>query len=271
MSSELVPSEVTSPEIIDLPAFEYPDGPSLKKAIEEVPENVARFEVPDCVWPTDNEAGIPLLDINKQADAIDLPVNIWGARLGRTALTRLGGTVLFYTEDYRFVGVWKNPTTVIRGRLVNAGEVNYSVYTQMPPTVALYQTYKKRWLARYWQQAGLKIIVDLNVASQYWKMNLLGVPHGWRAYSTRGYTSRLDALEIELQIACTHAGTEDVIFVVYGGGRKVREWCMVNAHRHVIWIPEDLDIQKGIEEPFNGEAMIEASVDGKKQLGYAKS
>lgn len=41
--------------------------------------------VPDSLWPTDNEWGIPLLDIERQADAFDVPIETWGAK-GRGAV-----------------------------------------------------------------------------------------------------------------------------------------------------------------------------------------
>ncbi len=75
-------------------------------------------------------------------------------------------------------------------------------------------------------------------------MNLTGVPKGWRAYATRGYSEQIDALEAELGIAEKHAG-DSVLFLVYGGGKSIKQWSKGNAGRGVIWIPEDADLAKG--------------------------
>lgn len=194
--------------------------------------------VPDSLWPTDNEWGIPLLDIERQADAFDLPIETWGAK-GRN---RKAGTYHFYTEDARFATIWQKPDMLIVAGCVNAVEPNFSVYDQVPRAVALWATFRKRWLARYWQSRGVRIFVDLNVARPYDDLNLLGVPRGWRSYATRGYESRLFMTDEELAIARAHAGTDSVLFLVYGGSAKVREWCNANG---AVWVAEDMDRAKG--------------------------
>lgn len=209
----------------DLPPVEFQELP--------LPQGI-----PDTVWPTDNEWGIPLLDIGRQADAFDLPIETWGAKARGTK----AGTLHFYTEDYRFSAVWGKPDDPLRAQPVNIVEPNYSVYDQVPRAVALWATYKKRWLARYWQSQGVRIFVDLNVARPYDDINLLGVPRGWKAYATRGYESRLDMTAEELAIARAHAGTDSVLFLVYGGSGKVRQWCQDNG---AVWVAEDMDRAKG--------------------------
>ena len=194
--------------------------------------------VPDSLWPTDNEWGIPLLDIERQADAFDVPIETWGAK----ARSKKAGTYHFYTEDSRFATIWQRPDMLVKAGCVNVVEPNFSVYDQVPRAVALWATFRKRWLARYWQSQGIRIFVDLNVARPYDDLNLLGVPKGWRAYATRGYESRLHMTDEELEIARTHAGTSSVLFMVYGGSAKVRDWCNANG---AVWVAEDMDRAKG--------------------------
>jgi len=194
------------------------------------------------MFPSDNSLGIPTLDLDMQALAVVAPVNVWGARTGRTKLSRLGGTVCFYTEDYRWSKLLKDPSPIADGRFAVAVEPNASVYSQMAPAVAAYQVYTKRWVARYWQSKGLRVLVDLNVAPEYAQLNLLGVPKGWRAYATRGYSSRMPYTLLEYDTACAHAGTERIVFLVYGGGIAVRQAALDYGW---IWVPEDIDVQKG--------------------------
>ena len=196
--------------------------------------------VPDTVWPSDNHWGIPTLDINRQADAFDLPIETWGAKKRGTK----AGTLHFYTEDYRFNAIWDKPASVLKASAVNIVEPNFSVYDQVPRVFALWQTYKKRWLARYWQTMGARIFVDLNVARPYDDINLIGVPRGWQSYATRGYTGRLSSLDEELEIAKAHAGGS-VLFLVYGGGVKVIDWCKAHAADGALWVADDMDRAKG--------------------------
>jgi len=196
------------------------------------------FEVPDAIWPTDNEFEIPCLDEGMQAKAVDLPFVGWGSVKRKK---RMMGTWHFYVDDYRFTGVWRNPGDVVNTYAVNAVEPNFSVYNQMPMPVALWAIYRKRWVGRWWQSRGMHILVDLNVAARYAEMNLLGVPHGWKAYATRGYSARLADTEREFELACQRAGTRSILFVVYGGGRAVMEHCRRRGWLHFV---ETMDERK---------------------------
>jgi len=200
---------------------------------------MAKSEVPDALWPSDNQLGIPSLLLSMQADAVDLPVVVWGS-VSRN--TRMSGTWAFYTDDYRFEHLWTDPSLIIKTGCVNAIEPNYSIYNQTPPAVATWQIYRKRWMARYWQSKGLRIFVDLNVNRAFAEDNLQGVPAGWSAFASRGYNERVNDLAFELSLAQGVAGKKDgLLFVVYGGGSIVKSFCMDNGLVH---IPEQQDGHK---------------------------
>jgi len=207
------------------------DGFSIPEDEEAEPE-VTISDVPDAVWPSNNDWGVPLLDINLQADALDLPFECWGS-FGRKS--QMKGTWHFYTEDYRFEALWHDPSPILNSGAINVVEPNFSCYEQMPPAVALWQIYRKRWMARWWQSFGLQVFVDLNVAEPHYQLNLLGIPGGWKAWATRGYNDRLDGTEKEYQMAIERAGTESILFVVYGGGKRVKEMCQSNGW---LWLDE---------------------------------
>lgn len=209
---------------------EQTEGAEAEKAIE-------RSDVPDAVWPTDNDLGIPLLDIKMQADAFDQPWGIWG-NVARSST--LKGTWLFYTEDERFEALWSDPSPILNTKCVNAVEPNFSCYENMPPAVAIWQVYRKRWIARWWQQFGIRIFADLNVAANHYGVNRLGIPKGWRSFATRGYSERIAQTEKEYQQACEIADGATPLFLVYGGGQKAKESCLSNGW---LWIPEVMDIR----------------------------
>ena len=190
-----------------------------------------RRDVPDAISPTDNDFDIPLLDLTMQATALDLPFSLWGFT---ARSSRMNGTWGFYVDDYRFSALWDDPSGVINSQCVNAVEPNYSTNNQMPLAVGLWGIYRKRWLARYWQLHGVKIFVDLNVDDKFDEYNMLGVPKGWSAYATRGYTRFIDDLDSQYDRAAAHAGRAPS-FVVYGGGKEVEARC---KERGWLWIME---------------------------------
>lgn len=216
------------------------DGVTAGNEPEDEP-GMTRADVPDAIFPTDNEYGIPLLKASLQPSMLVSPFCAWGEKAGART-RRISGTWHFYTEDYRFQALWSDPSPVLNSGCVAIVEPNFSCYTDMPMAVGLYRIYQKRWLARFWQEHGVKVLVDLNVAPPFAALNLLGVPHGWRAWATRGYAGRLEDTAAELAIAREHAGTDDLLFVVYGGGKAVRAWCQQHG---VVWFPEQRDLARG--------------------------
>lgn len=189
-----------------------------------------RKDLPEALYPSENEWGIPLLDIRKQASAVELPVIKWGV-LGRTELMR--GTYHFYTDDYKFAALWYDPTIVLRSKCKVVIEPNYSTVDNMPRAIALFRTFQKRWMSRYWQEQGIKVIVDLNVTTGTRDINLLGVPKGWRSYATRAITHELHMVEEDYNTAVEHAGTDDILFVVVGGYEPVKRLCQECGWVHI--------------------------------------
>jgi len=188
----------------------------------------------DLVWPTDNELGIPRLDPEVQANGLDAPFVKWGTVARRKAHASMGGTWHFYTDDSKFDGLWRHPELVALSGCVSVIEPNFSVGPQAPRAVAIWQTYRKRWLARYWQAQGIRVFVDLNVPIEHAVTNLTGVPAGWRAFATRGYTHYEGHLIQQFDIASEIAGAP-ILFVVYGGGREIQR---ITQQRGLLWFPD---------------------------------
>ena len=199
--------------------------------------------VPDCFFPSDNDYDIPLLDITKQADYLDIPVTLYGSQSRK----KEAGTILFYTDDYRLEPLWKNPDNLFKCNPVTIGEINFSIYKDFPKALALYQIYRKRWLSRYYQSRGIRILVDMNVNQNYYDLNLLGVPRGWQSYSTRGYADRIEELEREIEMSEKNAYPNSMLFVVFGGGKNVRKFCKERAYKGVMWIQDYINDKFGHE------------------------
>jgi hypothetical protein len=173
---------------------------------------------PEILLPSDNDLGIPVLRGDMQAAQAPLPLRAWGRRGRRKA--NPGGLWHFYVDDYRFSAIWKDPGQVLATSPAAVVEPNFSILADMPPVVALWHIYRKRFLGRYYQDNGIRVLVDLNVATEHRQRNLIGVPAGWRAYATRAYSDRLGDTVDEYRAACDHCGRAgDVTFLVIGGGQ----------------------------------------------------
>lgn len=207
---------------------------TIKEILNPIGNNVINW-----IFPTNNEWGIPVLSLDMQGKWPELPINIWGAK-ART--NKLKGTIFHYTDDYRMSGHWKNPSKLIETEITLVGEVNYTISLQSPKAIAIQKIFQKRWLSRYWGEAGIKILVDLNVPTEFEEIALLGVPKGWKAYCTHGYSERIQATYDEYEMACRHAQSREIYFTVYGGGRKVKEECEKMGWVHVV---EESDRARG--------------------------
>lgn len=204
---------------------------------ERLPRPAA--DVPDAVFPSDNDWGVPVLDLEMQAEFVDAPVTVWGSVPHRT---KMNGTWTFYTSDGQIEGLWRDPSAVLNTNCKNAVEVNFTVGPQYPRAVALWHIYRKRWIARYWQTQGLRVFADLYVGATHYELNMTGIPTGWRAYATRGVSARLHEVEHEYEMARERRGSDDVLFLVYGGGEPVVNLC---RDRGWTFVPEYMDQRKG--------------------------
>jgi len=205
------------------------------------PDEIGRGDVPDALFASDNEWGVPTLDIDLQATALEMPFTRWGktSRKGR-----MNGTYHFYTDDYKFDGLWSDPSPVINSKCVNAVEPNVSTNPNLPRALVLHGIYRKRWIARFWQQYGIRIFVDLNIEVDFADLALLGVPAGWKAYANRGYGGQSDHLDTAYSWACERAQTDKLLYVVYGGGKGIAEYCRSKGW---LYIKEDAHETEGRE------------------------
>jgi len=181
-----------------------------------------------------------------------------------------GGTLHFYTDDYRYSDIWNHPEKILKGEPGSIVEPNFSLFNESPISYGLHYIYKKRWIARALQQQGVRIFVDLNVAQKFYKLNMLGVPLGWRAFATRGYSDRLANLEFEYNLAKSWAKDNNPLFVIYGGGEICRHFAQrVGA----IYVNSVLTIKrqvKAIKKIYEGVAFFneEFSIKGLEKLSH---
>lgn len=203
------------------------------------PDLPSKINSRDIIFPSSNLLGIPDLLIDHQCDELILPCLPYG----KVALKKHEGCLHFYVDDYRFdPSFWVDPDKVKTSKVTAIIEPNYTLTLDSPMSWVIWSTYKKRWLARYWQKQGYNIIVDLNVPVEFAPISLLGVPLGWKSYATRGYSTRVESLLKEYELAVQHAQTEDIFFLVYGGGKTVLSICKERGWR---WLASEESRAKG--------------------------
>jgi hypothetical protein len=89
----------------------------------------------------------------------------------------------------------------------------------MPLAVGLFQIYKKRWLARYWQHLGIKIIADLFVSEKFERYNFAGIPKGWGSYAIKQTEkNQADIIRIH-ELAKIQSNNDIKLFAIYGKKR----------------------------------------------------
>jgi len=189
----------------------------------------------DPVWPGEPDFDVPILRDDRQAQTIEHAVVRWGSVKRKT---KVNGTIHFYTDDAKFATLWGQPTDLLLSGCPVAVEPNYTVIATTPRAVAIWAIYRKRWLARLWQQSGVLIVVDLNLGAHE-DLALLGVPKGWGAYATRCHADGEDSVERikrHYAVAKERCGGKPHLFAVFGGGRRAKELC---AKEGWTWIMED--------------------------------
>ena len=192
----------------------------------------------DCLYESNNIYDIPTLRLDMQAGKVILPLAPWGAD---SRLRKDISTYHFYVEDYRFEAIWKDPTKVLISGVQAIVEPNLSTFDTTPIAYGLQQIYKKRWIARYFQECGIKVYADLNVSRKFQEYNRLGIPDGYNAFFTRGYSDRLSHLEEELEIAKQISGLDSPNLIIYGGGAKVHEFC---AAHNLVYVEQYMQEKK---------------------------
>lgn len=221
--------------------------------------------IPDMLFPTDNEFEVPTLNIDMQAKGCQIPFLCFGEQK-RTYNMNDQGVLHFYTDDYRFSAAYEHPEKILQHHPASIVEPNFSLYNETPISFGLQAIYKKRQIARIMQSRGIGVFVDLNVAQKWYQLNMLGVPRGWRAFATRGYSDRLNNLAFELSIARDWALGKTPLFVIYGGGNECRRFAQQNG---CIYINPVVTTKKKIEavkKITEGIAFFNEEFSVKKEL-----
>lgn len=228
--------------MIDVPDVEVNDDEASvgSNAVSDDDDDYIKMMNEDRLFSSDNSYDIPcLLASGCPQNGLLLPVSAWGSdKRDKKGIN----TYHFYVDDYRFEALWKDPTKLLVSGCQMVVEPNLSLFDTTPIAFGLHQIYKKRWIARWWQENGIKVFADLNVARKFQEYNIMGIPEGYNAFATRGYNERLEYLKEEIAIAKRISGKEVPNMLVYGGGKNVKEICKENG---IIYIEQFMKNKEG--------------------------
>jgi uncharacterized protein DUF4417 len=127
------------------------------------------FEVPD-IMPT---LGLSLKPVTKNLVGYDQRNTVKVEDRSKTWLH-------FFLDDYRFECVWNQPKRYLDIVKGYAGVLapDFSAYPEWPMAAKLWNVYRSRWCARYWQEHGVTVIPVVTWAEPAsFEYALDGLPH----------------------------------------------------------------------------------------------
>lgn len=105
-----------------------------------------------------------------------------------------GKAVHFFVDDYQFERLWKNPQKYVEklSRYVCVATPDFSPYGDMPLAAQIWNHYRKHWVGKYLQDAGLTVIPTLrpNIDPRFNEVWLEGEPEGGIVIMSSMWTDR---------------------------------------------------------------------------------
>ena len=223
----------------------------------------------DNIFSSSNLYGIP--DLREDMLADTLPVKIWDGKetidqeqiaeylfihgKARLDMPTAGATLAFYVDDYKFESAWNDAVKWVSS-LYNKGwgavvAPDFSVWRDDPLVIQLHNIYRSRWCARYWQEAGLKVIPSLNWSDERsYEFATLGIPRNCKVVSCQVQTTRSskgkEYFAKGLAENIRQIQPENVILYA---GLNQRDWLeplLANLEASFIWLPSWSDVRRNL-------------------------
>ncbi len=106
-------------------------------------------------FPTEGEYNIPILE-----PYIYEPTEFIGFNYARSAKNKSEKGLHFFVDDYQFERLWREPLKYVNliGEFHSIMTPDFSLYTDFPKALQIYNHYRKMWLGALWQSCGYKVI-----------------------------------------------------------------------------------------------------------------
>lgn len=121
---------------------------------------------------------------------------------GGAVLPKERSIVTFYVDDSAFEQLWSQTDKYV-SRMLHFGfsaavSPNFSTYINMPLAQVIWNTYRARWVGRYFQEAGMRIIPDVNFAkARDYDITFSGIPEKAPLISFQVQTLQIGSIEEE--------------------------------------------------------------------------
>ena len=104
----------------------------------------------------DGKYEIPILN---GCDVFECP-QLVGFNYAKSTPDKASKGVHFFVDDYQFMRLWNRPDDYIN--LLKQFQLvltpDFSLYTDFPLAMQIYNHYRKHWLGAYWQSNGIKVV-----------------------------------------------------------------------------------------------------------------
>lgn len=134
-----------------------------------------------------------------------------------------GSVPCFFVDDYKFEHLWTRPEAAVN-RFRSAGVTtlvmpDFSMDGDQPYIARMFNLYRSRWLARYWQEQGLTVIPSLCWCRQSWRWLTTGLPpHNVLALECRPLRGAEDrALKA---LAVVQSRLQPTLVLLYGASER---------------------------------------------------
>lgn len=91
-----------------------------------------------------------------------------GFNYAKTAKSTSGKGLHFFLDDYQFQRLWNNPPQYVSPlkRFDFVLSPDFSLYTDFPAAMQIYNHYRKHWLAAYWESFGIEVIPTIGWSAE---------------------------------------------------------------------------------------------------------
>jgi len=113
-------------------------------------ENLDKFSFPGV-----GKYNIPQIEpVTKYPDGDFIPMNY-----AKTEKFPASKNIHFFVDDYQFIRCWNQPDRYIPifQKFNSVLSPDFSIYTDMPLAMQIYNHYRKHWLGNYWQLHGMTV------------------------------------------------------------------------------------------------------------------
>ncbi len=111
-----------------------------------------------------------------------------------------GKAVHFFVDDYQFERLWKNPQKYVEklSRYVCVATPDFSPYGDMPLAAQIWNHYRKHWVGKYLQDAGLTVIPTIRASTdpRSFDWYLEGEPEGGIVLISSMWTGKQSGADI---------------------------------------------------------------------------